>query len=81
MEALLEQATVIRDRLFELNAEKLAMEAERTAMSRNVQETNERVMDLERAASKLEQRIATSATENSPESKSSAARSSRTPFR
>ena len=63
MEALAEQTNAIRDRLFELNAEKLAMEAERTAMSRTVQETNERVMDLERAASKLEQRIATSTME------------------
>jgi len=63
MRGLSEQAQDIRDRLFELNAEKLAMEAERTAMSRSVQETNDRVMDLERAASRLEQRIATSAME------------------
>ena len=60
---LQEQTQNIRDRLFELNAEKLAMEAERTAMSRSVQETNDRVMDLERVASRLEQRIATSAME------------------
>ena len=63
MTALQEQADTIRDRLFELNGEKLAMEAERTAMSRSVQETNDRVMDLERAAAKLEQRIATSTME------------------
>ena len=50
-------------RLAELNREKIALEAERTAWNKQSQEMNERLLDLERSASKLEQKIATSALE------------------
>jgi chromosome segregation protein len=57
------QARSLRDRLAALNQEKIALEAERTAKNRAGQEMNEKLLDLERAASKLEQKIATSAME------------------
>lgn len=53
----------LRDRLTALDQEKIALEAERTAKSRAGQEMNEHLLDLERTASKLEQKIATSALE------------------
>ena len=46
-----------------MNGEKLALEAERTAKTRAGQEMNETLLNLERAASRLEQKIATSAME------------------
>jgi chromosome segregation protein len=46
-----------------LNEEKLALEAQRTAQNRASQEMNENLLNLERSASKLEQKIATSALE------------------
>ena len=52
-----------QSRLAELNREKIALEAERTAWNKQSQEMNEHLLDLERSASKLEQRIATSALE------------------
>ena len=60
---LTEQAQGFRDRLTALSEEKIALEAERTAKSRAVQEMNENFLDLERAASRLEQKMATSAME------------------
>ena len=50
-------------RLQALNEEKLALEARRTAQNRASQEMNESLLNLERSASKLEQKIATSALE------------------
>ncbi|MCI9649838.1 chromosome segregation protein SMC [Oscillibacter sp.] len=50
-------------RLQALNEEKLALEAQRTAQNRASQEMNENLLNLERSASKLEQKIATSALE------------------
>ncbi len=58
-----EQGSSFRERLEALNREKLELEAERTAKSRASQEMNETLLNLERAASKLEQKIATSAME------------------
>ena len=50
-------------RLQALNREKLDLEARRTAQNRASQEMNENLLNLERSASKLEQKIATSALE------------------
>jgi chromosome segregation protein len=61
--ALGEQGIALRRRLTELNQEKIALEAERTAKNRAGQEMNENLLNLERAASKLEQKLATSAME------------------
>ena len=61
--ALEEKAQTFRDRLGELNEEKLALEAERTAKNRAGQEMNETLLNLERAVSRLEQKIATGAME------------------
>ena len=58
-----EKAQAFRDRLGELNEEKLALEAERTAKNRAGQEMNETLLNLERAVSRLEQKIATGAME------------------
>jgi len=58
-----EQGSAFRERLEALNREKLELEAERTSKSRASQEMNETLLNLERAASKLEQKIATSAME------------------
>jgi len=61
--ALHARQQTLRDRLTALDQEKIALEAERTAKSRAGQEMNEHLLDLERTASKLEQKIATSALE------------------
>ena len=61
--ALRESQNALKERLAALDQEKIALEAQRTAQSRAGQEMNERLLDLERSASKLEQRIATSAME------------------
>ena len=61
--ALEEKAQDFRDRLTALNDEKLQLEAERTAKNRAGQEMNETLLNLERAVSRLEQKIATSAME------------------
>ena len=50
-------------RLTALSQEKIALEAERTAKNKAGQEMNENLLNLERAASKLEQKLATSAME------------------
>ena len=63
VEDLTVQGQVFQDRLKALNEEKIALEAERTAKNRASQEMNETLLDLERAASKLEQKIATNAME------------------
>ena len=62
-EALADRRQALQERLTALNEEKLALEAERTAKNRAGQEMNETLLNLERAASKLEQKIATSALE------------------
>jgi len=63
VEDLAVQGQAFQDRLKALNEEKIALEAERTAKNRASQEMNETLLDLERAASKLEQKIATNAME------------------
>ncbi len=62
-QALREQGQALRDRLATLDREKIALEAERTAKSRAGQEMNEHLLDLERTASRLEQKMATGALE------------------
>jgi len=62
-QALREQGQALRDRLAALDREKIALEAERTAKSRAGQEMNEHLLDLERTASRLEQKMATGALE------------------
>ncbi|MBQ8851898.1 MAG: chromosome segregation protein SMC, partial [Oscillibacter sp.] len=57
------QAQTLRDRLTALNQVKIALEAERTAKNRAGQEMNETLLNLERAVSRLEQKISTSAME------------------
>ena len=57
------QGQSFRDRLAALSEEKMALEARRTAGNKRSQEMNENLLDLERSASKLEQKLATSAME------------------
>ena len=52
-----------RQRLEELSREKIALETERTARNKQSQEANQLLLDLERAVSRLEQRIATGTLE------------------
>ncbi|SFQ06811.1 condensin subunit Smc [Oscillibacter sp. PC13] len=61
--ALAAKAAALRERLTALNEEKIALEAERTAKNRAGQEMNETLLNLERAVSRLEQKIATGAME------------------
>jgi chromosome segregation protein len=61
--ALTAQGQSLQDRLATLNQEKLDLEAKRTAQNRASQEMNENLLNLERSASRLEQKIATSAIE------------------
>ena len=63
LQELAEQTQSCRSRLTALQEEKLALEAERTAKNRAGQEMNETLLQLERAASRLEQKMATSAME------------------
>ncbi|MBQ7848781.1 MAG: chromosome segregation protein SMC, partial [Clostridia bacterium] len=60
---LAEQGQAFRNQLSALNEERLALEAERTAKNRAGQEMNERLLNLERTVSQLENKIATSAME------------------
>ncbi|QNL45329.1 chromosome segregation protein SMC [Oscillibacter hominis] len=53
----------LQQRLSAINEEKIALEAERTAKNKAGQEMNETLLNLERSASRLEQKIATSALE------------------
>ena len=62
-EVLDRQGQALRDRLTALNQEKLALEAGRTAKARAGQEMNETLLNLERAVSHLEQKLATSSME------------------
>ena len=57
------QSAVISERLAGISQEKIALEAERTAKSRAGQEMNETLLNLERAASRLETKLTTSAME------------------
>ena len=61
--ALKRQSEALALRLGEISREKIALEAERTAKSRAGQEMNETLLNLERAASRLETKLATSAME------------------
>ena len=61
--ALSGQGQTLQKRLTVLSQEKIALEAERTAKNRAGQEMNENLLNLERAVSRLEQKIATSAME------------------
>ncbi|MEY8387651.1 chromosome segregation protein SMC [Oscillospiraceae bacterium 38-13] len=63
MRALNERRQGCQDRLASLNEEKMALEARRTAQNRASQEMNETLLNLERSASRLEQKLATSALE------------------
>ena len=63
IQALAARTQEFRERLEAMSREKLELEAERTAKNKAGQEMNENLLDLERAASKLEQKIATSAME------------------
>lgn len=56
--ALKAQGGALHQQLTQLNEEKIALEAERTAKNRAGQEMNENLLNLERSASKLEQKIA-----------------------
>ncbi|MCI2057120.1 MAG: chromosome segregation protein SMC [Oscillibacter sp.] len=60
---LQEKAQAFKTQLSTLNEEKLQMEAERTAKSKAGQNMNEILLNLERSASKLEQKMSTSAME------------------
>ncbi|WP_293010611.1 chromosome segregation protein SMC, partial [Oscillibacter sp. UBA6647] len=62
-QALHGQGQALRDRLGTLDREKIELEAERTAKSRAGQEMNEHLLDLERTASRLEQKMATGSLE------------------
>ncbi|MEI3330456.1 MAG: chromosome segregation protein SMC [Oscillospiraceae bacterium] len=61
--ALRAQGEDARQRLQTISQEKIALEAERTAKTRAGQEMNETLLNLERAASRLESKLATSAME------------------
>ena len=63
IQTLRAQSEDCHERLTKLNGEKIALEAERTAKNRAGQEMNETLLNLERAASRLEQKIAASAME------------------
>ncbi len=52
-----------REHLSVLNDEKIALEAQRTAKNKASQEMNENLLNLERSASRLEQKLAASALE------------------
>ncbi len=52
-----------QERLASLNEEKMALEARRTAQNKASQEMNETLLNLERSASRLEQKLATSGME------------------
>ena len=52
------QGESLRRQITKLNEEKISLEAERTAKNRAGQEMNENLLNLERTASKLEQKIA-----------------------
>ena len=57
------QSAAIAERLAVISQEKIALEAERTVKSRAGQEMNETLLNLERAASRLETKLTTSAME------------------
>ncbi|MBQ9348954.1 MAG: chromosome segregation protein SMC [Oscillibacter sp.] len=63
MAALEEEAKGLANRLSTLNNEKLQLEAKRTAQNRESQEMNENLLNLERSASRLEQKINAGAME------------------
>ena len=60
---LQKQTDALRSRLNAINEEKLALEAERTASVRAAQDMNATLMNLQNTASRLEQKVSTSAME------------------
>ncbi len=63
MDGLNRRRQACQERLSALNDEKMALEAQRTAQNKAGQEMNERLLNLERSASRLEQKLATSGME------------------
>nr|WP_325204722.1 chromosome segregation protein SMC [uncultured Oscillibacter sp.] len=63
MSALNQRRKDCQERLSALNEEKMALEARRTAQNKASQEMNENLLNLERSASRLEQKLATSGME------------------
>ena len=63
MEILERRTAACQTRLAALNEEKIALEARRTAQNKASQEMNETLLDLERSASRLEQKMSASAME------------------
>jgi len=63
MDELNRRRQELQDRLSALSGEKLALEARRTAQNKASQEMNENLLNLERSASRLEQKLATSSME------------------
>ena len=63
MGALNQRRQSCQERLSALNEEKMALEARRTAQNKASQEMNENLLNLERSASRLEQKLATSGME------------------
>ena len=63
MEILERRTAACQTRLAALNEEKIALEARRTAQNKASQEMNENLLNLERSASRLEQKLATSGME------------------
>lgn len=61
--ALREQVSGCREKLTRLNQEKIQLEAQRTAQNKASQEMNERLLDLERSASRLEQKVSAAGME------------------
>ncbi len=57
------QGQAYRDRLMDLNGEKIALEAERTAKNRAMQETNDNFLLLSQEATRLESKLTTSTME------------------
>ncbi len=63
MDALNRRREDCRQRLASLGEERMALEARRTAQNKRSQEMNENLLNLERSASRLEQKLATSGME------------------
>ncbi|WP_455582994.1 chromosome segregation protein SMC [Dysosmobacter sp.] len=63
LEELDKKQQALRKRLTQLNQEKLDLETQRTAQSRALKDRNEDYANLDRAAARLEQKIATGALE------------------
>ena len=62
-EALRQQEQALQEQLSTIREEKIAIEAQRTAQNKAGQEQNETLLNLERSASRLEQKISAAAIE------------------